>query len=72
MKLRLLRHILPARRGAVRRPEADLSAEMTPVDRAWFAAVMRVRKLAPALELVQADDLQAGVSRIPRGSRATT
>jgi hypothetical protein len=72
MKLRLLRHILPARRGAVRRPEADLSAEMTPVDRAWFAAAVRMGKLAPAPELVQADGLQAGVSRIPRELQATT
>jgi hypothetical protein len=63
MKLRLLRHILPARRGAVRWPEADLSAETTPVDRAWFAAAVRMRKLAPEPEPAQADDLQAGVYR---------
>ena len=71
MKLRLLLHILRAQRGDVRWLEADLSAEMTPVDRASFAAVMRVRKLAPEPELVQADDLQAGVSHIPRESQAT-
>jgi hypothetical protein len=73
MKLRLLLHILRAQRGDVRWLEADLSAEMTPVDRAWFAAAVRMMMLAPEPEpeLVQADDLQAGVSHIPRESQAT-
>jgi hypothetical protein len=69
MKLRLLRHILRARRGAVRWPEADLSAEMTPVDQASSVAAVRMMKLV--LELVQVDDSQAGVSRIPRELQAT-
>ena len=68
-KPRLLRHILPARRGAVRWPEADLSAETLPVDQAWFAAAVRMMKPAP--EVVRADDLQPGVSRIPPESQAT-
>ena len=71
MKLRLLLHILRAQRGDVRWLEADLSAEMTPVDRAWFAAAVWMMMLAPEPELVQADDLQAGVSHIPRESQAT-
>jgi hypothetical protein len=44
---------------------------MTPVDRASFAAAVRMMMLAPEPELVQADDLQAGVSHIPRESQAT-
>ena len=69
MKLRLLLHILRAQRGDVRWLEADLSAEMTPVDQAWFAAGVRV--MQPVPELAQGDGLQAGVSRIPRESQAT-
>ncbi|HEX2776983.1 MAG TPA: hypothetical protein VHN10_10120 [Candidatus Acidoferrales bacterium] len=41
------------------------------MDRAWFAAAVWMMMLAPEPELVQADDLQAGVSHIPRESQAT-
>jgi hypothetical protein len=42
---------------------------MTPVDQASSVAAVRMMKLV--LELVQVDDSQAGVSRIPRELQAT-
>jgi hypothetical protein len=52
------------RRAAVRWREADLSAEMTPADRAGIAVA--VRMMMAQKEFAPVDDLQAVASRTHR------